>query len=288
MKLPMKLYYAIFALISILLFESCSFVNNSITVSEKDNYITQADILKTQEALEPYLADLGYKIKDDEKGGTEISLGGSEEYIANMSNVYIMGKSGEVSHGLTTPNTYIDIMDWISNNTVSNNEFKQFMECLNIYFGEQYVIKSYDFLSDETYVWYDKENDSIVCAWYANKQIHIRWNYTPEISKNPQKDITNTVEYACDAGGCSNQGTFLIKGISGQTEHYCYEHYKEMQDLLDYMENNTKNSSNKYSGYSDTYQKDAKYRSNVKDIAEIYGLSEKDVDAKINSATGGK
>ena len=47
-------------------------------------------------------------------------------------------------------------------------------------------------------------------------------------------------------------------------------------------------SNNKYSGYSKTYNEDSEYRKNIKKIADAYGVSEKEVDKKINAVTGGK
>ena len=47
-------------------------------------------------------------------------------------------------------------------------------------------------------------------------------------------------------------------------------------------------SGSQYSGYSNTYKNDSEYRQNVKDIAGAYGISEKEVDRKINAITGGK
>ena len=47
-------------------------------------------------------------------------------------------------------------------------------------------------------------------------------------------------------------------------------------------------SSDKYSGYSNTYKNDYQYRENVKDIAGAYGKTEKEVDAMINAITGGR
>lgn len=44
----------------------------------------------------------------------------------------------------------------------------------------------------------------------------------------------------------------------------------------------------KYSGYSNTYKYDSEYRDNIKDIADAFGVSEKEVDQKINAVTGGK
>lgn len=40
----------------------------------------------------------------------------------------------------------------------------------------------------------------------------------------------------CEA--CSKDATYSIKGITGQTEYYCTEHYNEMLELLEWLENN--------------------------------------------------
>lgn len=37
---------------------------------------------------------------------------------------------------------------------------------------------------------------------------------------------------------CSKKATYSIKGITGQTEYYCTEHYNEMKELLEWLENN--------------------------------------------------
>jgi hypothetical protein len=47
-------------------------------------------------------------------------------------------------------------------------------------------------------------------------------------------------------------------------------------------------SNSKYSGYSKTYNEDSEYRQNIKKIADAYGVTEKEVDRKINAVTGGK
>ena len=41
-------------------------------------------------------------------------------------------------------------------------------------------------------------------------------------------------------------------------------------------------------GYSYEYNNNPEYRENIEDISEIYGISEKAADAKINAVTGGK
>ena len=47
-------------------------------------------------------------------------------------------------------------------------------------------------------------------------------------------------------------------------------------------------SDTEYSRYSSTYRNDAEYRENVGDIADAYGISEEEVDRKINAITGGR
>ena len=47
-------------------------------------------------------------------------------------------------------------------------------------------------------------------------------------------------------------------------------------------------SESKYSGYSDTYKSDSKYREDIADIADAFGVSEREVDRKINAVTGGR
>lgn len=51
---------------------------------------------------------------------------------------------------------------------------------------------------------------------------------------------------------------------------------------------NTSHKGSSSHKYSDTYYKDSSYRKNVKEIADVYDISEADVDAKINAVTGGK
>lgn len=269
---------------------------------------TSQNIERTRISLQPYLAELGVKVGDR---GTDpdVTLDASDEFIDGMNKVYIMGKVGTVTHAFTEKATKIDILTWVSNSAESYNSFKSYVEKLNDYFGSKYVVKSYpdnQDLTDETYVWADTAHKYMICAYHKNDKINIRWYYEEYMSQGPanipsgsdksknssssstgQKSSATTNK--CIVSGCGKDGTYKITGLSGKTEYYCYEHYKEMQDTLDYMQRNTKSStSSKYNGYSDTYNTDAKYRNDVKDIADVYGISEKEVDSKINAVTGGK
>gem|GEM_PF-7113266 len=50
----------------------------------------------------------------------------------------------------------------------------------------------------------------------------------------------------------------------------------------------TASSNSNSSGYSSTYQNDAGYREDVREIADVFGVSEYEVDSKINAVTGEK
>ena len=63
------------------------------------------------------------------------------------------------------------------------------------------------------------------------------------INKNaPQSEKNYT--HSCEADGCNNEGTNSIIGFSGNTEWYCNEHYQQMMDILDMMEEDVKKSKN--------------------------------------------
>lgn len=42
-----------------------------------------------------------------------------------------------------------------------------------------------------------------------------------------------TTKYYCEV--CSRAATHTIVGITGQIEHYCTQHYNEMEDIYDMM-----------------------------------------------------
>ncbi len=46
---------------------------------------------------------------------------------------------------------------------------------------------------------------------------------------------TSSSSHTCAVSGCNKAGVYSIQGISGQTEYYCSEHYKEMQDTINGM-----------------------------------------------------
>ncbi|MBE7053189.1 MAG: hypothetical protein E7391_02810 [Ruminococcaceae bacterium] len=47
-----------------------------------------------------------------------------------------------------------------------------------------------------------------------------------------------------------------------------------------------KKSPSKYNGYSDTYNSSSSYRQSMSEISDIYGISEREADAKMSAVFG--
>lgn len=77
-------------------------------------------------------------------------------------------------------------------------------------------------------------------------------SYVAESNDNEEnKSVTTTskvIEHYCEADGCLNEGTKSIMGLNNILEYYCATHYKEMEDIVDSMIEDTYTSSftNKY------------------------------------------
>lgn len=62
---------------------------------------------------------------------------------------------------------------------------------------------------------------------------------------NNKSDTTQTEKkyaHTCEVDGCKNEGTHSLTGFSGSAEWYCDEHYQEMMDILDMMEQDVEKS----------------------------------------------
>lgn len=46
----------------------------------------------------------------------------------------------------------------------------------------------------------------------------------------------SSITHYCQASGCYKEGTKAVTGISGDTEYYCQDHYNEMQNTINSME----------------------------------------------------
>lgn len=73
----------------------------------------------------------------------------------------------------------------------------------------------------------------------------------PQVEQTEKQKVdsekSKVSENFCQADGCRKIGTHSITGISGQTEWYCDDHYREILDILDMMEKDVgKGSSSKH------------------------------------------
>lgn len=53
----------------------------------------------------------------------------------------------------------------------------------------------------------------------------------------------SSITHYCQASGCYKEGTKTVTGISGATEYYCQDHYNEMQNTINSMEQDVGNGS---------------------------------------------
>lgn len=135
---------------------------------------------KTDESLKMYVDLIGTETEDG-------NINVSDEFLDNVSNVYIMGRTGTVNHGITeTSDTQIRIMEWRDNNETTEKKFEEFISLLNDYWGEQGQIGSYDNRSDETYVWKDYDNFAYVACWYSENTIKMNWEFDESIESSKE------------------------------------------------------------------------------------------------------
>lgn len=77
--------------------------------------------------------------------------------------------------------------------------------------------------------------DTNCCKEHSNRCLDCN-KYIDEDAHYCVSCIAAALTPACEV--CSKDATHTIKGITGQTEYYCTEHYNEMKELLEWLENN--------------------------------------------------
>lgn len=75
-----------------------------------------------------------------------------------------------------------------------------------------------------------------------------RNNKSSDASSNPSTTKSETPQtekkytHGCEVDGCKKEGSHSLTGFSGSVEWYCDEHYQEMMDILDMMEQDVEKS----------------------------------------------
>lgn len=69
--------------------------------------------------------------------------------------------------------------------------------------------------------------------------------YSKDYSSDSSYDnsVSKSIEHYCEADGCYKEGTMPLEGFSGEIEYYCYTHYKELEDMVNDMIDDTYSSS---------------------------------------------
>ena len=77
--------------------------------------------------------------------------------------------------------------------------------------------------------------DTNCCTEHSNRCLDCK-KYIDEDAYWCVSCIAAAATPKCEA--CNKDATYSIEGITGQTEYYCTEHYNEIKELLDWLENN--------------------------------------------------
>lgn len=146
--------------------------------TDVDNTVTEEGFVYVEEeSLTPYLDMLGMDITN---GNPDVL----QEFIDNISSVEVLEHVGTVEHKYVTHEdgtTIIDIMNWVSNETLTEDEFNAFVLSLDEYFG-QYGARLDDvYKADKTYLWIDYTRKSSVFAWYIEGKAYLSWEWDENI-----------------------------------------------------------------------------------------------------------
>ena len=204
-----------------------------------------SEIEKTRNSLAPYLDVLGTQ-------GTDNNFDASTEFISGLSSVYIMGRTGTVTHGFVGTEDYvtINLLEWQDNANSSEEEFKDFIEKLNTYFdSDALYVTSYTHISDEAYIWFDSNYGCCAILWYDGTTIHISWDTTetslnniPEYAEKQQStsadtsysNASNSTKKCLECGNIAEHS--YINPFSGKTEYYCTKHYQDIQGFINQIQ----------------------------------------------------
>ena len=150
---------------------------------ETETEITETDMIsKTDDSIGNYTAVLGTSLQ-----GNDLTV--SEEFLDGINSVYLMGRTGTVSHEVNESKKVISVMNWKSNESgLTQHDFLGFVELLNKYFNMVAAFGSYENVTDEAYFWMDNKTQSVVFSYFENGSIIVSWRYKLEGSSSPSSE----------------------------------------------------------------------------------------------------
>ena len=194
---------------------------------------------RTREAIDPYLAYLGNYVEND-----TVRL--SQDLNDNAKSVFVMGELGTISYKLSTETPTVNFLEWESNKSYSLSEYNSFLNKMNQFLDEDNHVMSLEGYSDETHFWSETYQNCYVICWYENNKIMVGWVYDDDTSSdysdsNTSSSYETTTYYyrtskqafLCEV--CGKYGTNTWEGLSGETEYYCDEHYRELIEMYGSM-----------------------------------------------------
>ena len=180
------------------------------------------------------------------------------------------------------------------------------MIIIKIAFSEKKLLYDFQFMFVETEYYEDAINDVLNSLDFTNvdtadneattfDKSNIKQHMTPDYSHQSNGgDSYSSGEYntsnshICEVAGCGKKGIYTITGLDGETEYYCYDHYKEMTDILINMAQdvygNDENASETYDNNS--YSNNSNSHSYSYSSDDGYGYDRNDPYYKKNDLDG--
>lgn len=79
----------------------------------------------------------------------------------------------------------------------------------------------------------------IIACFFIDENEKVKTNST--VNTTTRNTVTNTkINHYCEASSCLNEGTYVLNREGGKKEYYCYKHYKQMEEWVEMMFNNTR------------------------------------------------
>lgn len=201
-----------------------------------------------------------------------------EIYISFSNKLHNMIKKNyTVIDGTKRAEDYINY-DWKNNYRAVDN--KELVESYNGEFDNLDVeVRKTDYIiiedginrvkvetTYEKYNYFDGEQiiaiDYKVYAWFTT-------GVMKSDKKEADTNISNNEYKHCSAEGCNKLGNHRYIGLSGKEEYYCDEHYKKLNDMIEYFDNELEN--NQYICDAEGCKKEATHKlTGITGVEEYY------------------
>lgn len=171
-------------------------------------------ISHTRDSIRQYVNMIG---KQAPKGGEPRV---SQDFLDNLDNVFVMGKTGTVEHeyGTGTGDTIV-MMHWRSNEESTENDYTEFIPLLDEYCGSTGEKGHFDGdVAPESIRWVDPAYDLNIVAWLEGNRINLRW----QVKDSQMAEIVSDMENLA-----------LDSSSSNQSQDMAFQNYGKLCDIVD-------------------------------------------------------